>query len=354
MIQLVPRTEGNLLLALLSPLLAFALTMLIGAILLAILGFEPGEVLWNFFVLSLTGSYQFAELFVKATPLILMAVGLSLGFRANVWNIGAEGQFILGAIFAALVALPLKAWPIGLLLPLTALAAIFGGMLWAAIPAFLKSRFHASELLTSLMLVYVAQQLLFYLVAGPMKDPFAFSWPKSADFPAAAQMPILAADTRFHLGFIIALVVAVIGWLALTRTSFGFYLSVAGSAPKAARFSGYSEKMALWASLLIGGGLAGLAGFIEAANNVGFLSQSLTTGLGFTAIIVAFLGRLHPLGIVVSGLLLALTYLGGETVQTFNQVPQGLTQVLQATLLFLILASDLVLRYRFVLRVSAA
>lgn len=344
--RIVKRVSVPWYLQVIGPVAAFVLTMLIGAVLLAVLGFNAREVLYNFFVLSLTGTYQQAELFVKAAPLVLIAIGLAVGYKANIWNIGAEGQFLLGAITGGITAIWLGdslGWA-GLIV--ASVAAIAGGAAWAAIPAFLRDRMNASELLTSLMLVYVGQQLLFYLVAGPLKDPYAFSWPKSSDFESDMIFPILVSGTRFHMGIIIAAVLAFLTWIVLSRSHLGFQIRVAGSSPRAGQFSGFTPGYIIWVTLLFSGACAGLAGYIEAANNVGHLSGGLSVGYGFTAIIVAFLGRLNPIGIVVAGLLLALTFLGGETVQTFNQVPKGLTLVLQALLLFLVLASEIVLRYR--------
>jgi simple sugar transport system permease protein len=353
-IRLVRRPRPSRLGRLLAPLIAFVLALGVGAGLLAAVGFDPVAVYRNFLFTSLTGGYQQAELLVKASPLILMALGLALAYRANVWNIGAEGQYILGAIGGGGAGLALQqglaeagaAYPIW---PLMLLAGAATGALWAAVPALLRTRFNASELLTSLMLVYIAQHLLHYLVQGPWRDPMAFAWPKSPNFIDAATLPLLVDGTRLHWGVLLIPLVAIAFWILFYRTALGYRIRVQGSAPLAGRFSGFRASVTVWLTLLLSGALAGMAGTIEAANTVGHLSEHVAVGFGFSAIIVAFLGRLHPLGIVLAGLVLAYIALGGETVQTFNQVPQGITLVLQALLLLFVLAADFLVTHRLVL-----
>jgi len=286
------------------------------------------------------------ELLVKASPLVLIGTGLSLGFRANVWNIGAEGQYTLGALAGGGLALAFYDSTSHLLFPAMMAAGIIGGMAWAAIPAFLRTRFNASEILTSLMLTYVAQQLLIYLVVGPWKDPEGYGFPQSRLFQEAATAPNLVAGTRIHLGVLVALIVVGLGWIVMAKSLIGFQLRVVGQAPRAARYAGFSERRAIWFSLLLGGALAGLAGLFEVAGPVGQLTPSISPGYGFTAIIVAFLGRLHPVGVLFGGLLLALTYLGGEKAQIDLGMPNAVTGIFQGILLFYLLACDLLILYR--------
>ncbi len=348
-LRLEPRGQRSALWTYGSPVLALLLTVVTAGLIFAVLGRAPVEALYTFLVAPLTSANGLSELFVKAAPLILIGVGLSLGFRANVWNIGAEGQFILGAIFGGGLALHAGTgdgaggwW----LFPGMIVMGALGGMFWAAIPALLKTRFNANEILTSLMLTYVAQLLLLYLVTGPWKDPEGYGFPQTAMFADAALSPILVPETRIHLGVAAALLAAVAGWLILGKTLLGFQLRVFGLAPRAARFAGFSQNGLTWLSLLIGGGLAGLAGLFEVAGPIGQLTPSISPGYGFTAIIVAFLGRLHPLGVVLAGLVLALSYLGGEAAQIELGLPNAVTGIFQGILLFFLLGCDVLILYR--------
>jgi simple sugar transport system permease protein len=263
-----------------------------------------------------------------------------------VWNIGAEGQLTVGAIAGGGVALALWGQQGVWILPLLCLAGILGGMAWAAIPAFLKTRFGVNEILTSLMLAYVATLALSALVYGPWKDPQGFNFPQSRRFSDSSLLPMLLAGTRLNLGSIVALLTAVAVWVVMTFTIVGFQLRVAGQAPAAARYAGFDRNRIVWFCLLVSGGLAGLAGTFEITGPIGRLIPVITPGYGFTAIIVAFLGRLHPLGIIASGLLMALSYIGGENAQVEVGLPQAATGVFQGMLLFFLLASDFIVRYR--------
>ncbi|MCP5150271.1 MAG: ABC transporter permease [Ectothiorhodospiraceae bacterium] len=331
---------------LLSPVLAVLATVITAAVLFAMFGLDPWSSLHTFFVAPIASGYGVAELLVKATPLVLCAVGLSIGFRAGVWNIGAEGQLTLGAIVGGGLAIHLHESQSAWLLPAMALAGIAGGMLWAAVPAWLRTRFNANEILVSLMLTYVATLLLSYLVHGPWRDPEGFNFPESRLFPEAGTLPVLLEGTRLHLGALVALVLAIGAWLLLGRSLVGFQVRVIGNAPAAARYAGFSEAGLVWFSLLLGGGLAGLAGLIEVAGPIGQLVPSVSPGYGFTAIIVAFLGRLHPFGVVLAGLLMALSYLGGEAAQMRLGLPAAVTGVFQGMLLFFLLAADVLILHR--------
>ncbi len=346
MIRLVPRQEVSQAMVYLSPLIALAATVLSGLILFAILGFQPFDPLYNFFVKPLLGPSGITNLFLKATPLVLIAIGLSMGYRANVWNIGAEGQYTIGAVFAGGLALAFFEVDSPLLLPGMVVFGVLGGMAWAAIPAFLRTRFNASELLTSLMLVYVATQVLLYLVHGPWKDPDGFSFPETRLFHAAATLPRLWSGTRLNLGWPIALVAVFAGWIIMGRSLVGFQIRVSGAAPNAARFAGFSERRTIWLTLMLGGGLAGLAGMIEVSGTIGQIVPVISPGYGFTAIIVAFLGRLNPIGILFAGLLMSLSFLGGEMVQIENGLPRSVGGLFQGLLLFFVLASDVLINYR--------
>jgi simple sugar transport system permease protein len=354
LLRLEPRGAQSRLWTYASPILAMVLTIIASAIIFSVLGKDPLESLYVFLVAPLVSSSSLPELFVKAAPLILIGVGLSLGFRANVWNIGAEGQYTLGAIFAGGLALAYPEAPAILLIPAMIVAGCIGGMIWAAIPAYLRTHWNANEILTSLMLTYVAQLLLIYLVTGPWRDPDGYGFPQTALFSSNATAPILVEGTRVHLGVLFALLAGVIGWVVLTRSVIGFQLRVLGQAPRAARYAGFSQNRLIWLSLLAGGGLAGIAGMFEVSGPVGQLTPQISPGYGFTAIIVAFLGRLHPIGVICGGLILALSYLGGETAQIDLGMPNAVTGIFQGVLLFFLLACDVLILYRLRGRKAAA
>jgi len=329
-----------------SPLLACAITVLLGLGLFLLLGKDPLRGLQMFFWEPVKSAYAWSELGIKATPLVLIALGLALCFRSNVWNIGAEGQFIVGALAGGWVAMQATPDTGRGIVVLILLAGVAGGMAWAAITALLRDRFNASEILVSLMLVYVADLLLGYLVYGPWKDPNGYNFPQTISFLAATKIPRLVEGWRVNIGVLIALVSVLGFWLLLFRTYAGFALQVGGLAPAAARYAGFSSRRALWTALLLSGGMAGLAGALEAAGPLGQLTPYVPAGYGFAAIIVAFVGRLHPLGIVFSGILMSMFYIGGELAQSRLGLPKSITGVFQGLLLFSLLACDTLIHYR--------
>ncbi len=349
MLKLEARPQPSQLMSLASPLLALAVTVVIGLGLFVMLGKNPLQGLQVFFVEPLKNAYQWSELAIKATPLILIALGLAVCFRANVWNIGAEGQFVVGALCAGWVAMQAGPATAALgkgIVVLVLLAGVLGGMLWAAIVALLRDRFNANEILVSLMLVYVAEMLLSYLVYGPWKDPKGYNFPQTITFLPETRVPRLVSNLRAHIGVVIAAVAVGGFWLFLFRTYKGFALQVGGLAPAAARYAGFSSSRSLWMALLISGGMAGLAGGLEAAGPLGQLSPHVPAGYGFAAIIVAYVGRLHPVGIIFSGILMSMFYIGGELAQTRMGLPKSLTGVFQGLLLFTLLAGDTLIHYR--------
>jgi len=329
-----------------SPLLALAVTVLIGTVLFALLGKDPLRGLEVFFVEPVKSVYALTELAVKATPLILVGLGLAVCFRSNVWNIGAEGQFIVGAIVASGVAMQADATTGRWIVAAVILGGVVGGMAWAGIVAFLRDRFNANEILVSLMLVYVADQLLGYLVYGPWKDPAGYNFPQTITFLKATQIPRLFTGYRVNIGLVIALASVAVSWVLLFRTYAGFQLQVGGLAPAAARYAGFSSRKALWLALLLSGGMAGLAGGLEVAGPLGQLTPHVPAGYGFAAIIVAFVGRLHPVGVVFSAILMSMFYIGGELAQSRLGLPKALTGVFQGLLLFTLLACDTLIVYR--------
>jgi ABC-type uncharacterized transport system permease subunit len=346
MLKLEARPQASKAMSIASPLLALAITVVLGVLLFAALGKDPVRGLQVFFYEPVKSGYALSELAVKATPLILIALGLALCFRSNVWNIGAEGQYILGAVFAGGVAMQAGPdtgrWIVVAIL----LAGVVGGMLWAGIVALLRDRFNANEILVSLMLVYVAGMVLSYLVYGPWKDPQGYNFPQTITFLDATKVPRLFPGLRVNIGLLIALAMVGAFWVFLFRTYAGFQLQVGGLAPMAARYAGFSSRRSLWLALLASGGMAGLAGGLEAAGPLGQLTPYVPVGYGFAAIIVAFVGRLHPVGIVFSALLMSMFYIGGELAQSRMGLPKSITGVFQGLLLFTLLACDTLIHYR--------
>ena len=346
MFRLEPRPAPSKLLTLASPLVALAVTVLVGVVLFTMLGKDPMAALRLFFIEPLSSRYALSELTIKATPLILIALGLAVCFRANLWNIGAEGQFIVGAIFAGGVALQASPESPALYFVLVLAAGVLGGMLWAAVVALLRDRFNASEILVSLMLVYVAEMLLSYLVYGPWKDPQGYNFPQTITFLEMTRVPRLMTGLRANIGVVLALVSVAVFLVFLFRTYQGFQLQVGGMAPLAARYAGFSSRTALWTALLVSGGMAGLAGALDVAGPQGQLTPYVPVGYGFAAIIVAFVGRLHPVGIVFSAVLMSMFYIGGELAQSRLGLPKALTGVFQGLLLFALLACDTFIHQR--------
>jgi len=346
-IELVKRPQHSALFSALSPFIALALTLAAGAIMFLFLGKNPVEALYYFFIDPLREVWSLHELAVKAAPLILIAVGLSICYLSNNWNIGAEGQFILGAIAGSILPVMYPDFQSWIVLPLMLLMGIVGGAAYAAIPAFLKVRFNTNEILTSLMLVYVAQLFLDWIVRGPWRNPAGFNFPETQTFHSFAILPeIWPASGRAHWGFVFAIVAALVLWFVLSRTLKGFEVKVIGQSPRAGRFAGFSRNRMVIFAFLVSGALAGLAGISEVSGAIGQLRTTISPGYGFTAIIVAFLGRLNPLGIVAAGLVLALTYLGGEAAQISIGVTDKVARSFQGMLLFFVLACDMLIHYR--------
>ena len=337
--------------AYMTPVLAVIATMIAGGLLFAVLGKNPFEAIRTIFWDPLFGEFAFyyrPQLLVKGGPLILIAIGLSLGFRAGIWNIGAEGQYIMGAIFGAgagLAFYPLDAWYI---FPIMIVAGAVGGMLWAMIPAFLKVRFGTNEILVSLMLVYVAEQLLASMSLGLLKNPEGHGFPGSRnlrDYASAFNAEIFEGS-GMHWGVVAAFIAVIFAYILLNRHMLGFHIKLTGQAPRAAKFAGVNPSRLILFCLGASGMLAGLAGMFEVSGPAGQISIDFNTGYGFTAIIVAFLGRLHPVGILMAGLLMALTYIGGEIAQGQLGLPAAAIQLFQGMLLFFLLAVDLLTNFR--------
>ncbi len=331
----------------LSPLIAAVMMLFSGLIIFSMLGKNPAIAFHAFFIEPVNDFYGLGELIIKASPLMLIGVGLAIGFRANIWNIGAEGQLAMGAVFGGGIALYFNESTSGFVLPAMFIAGAVGGMLWASIPAFLKTRFNANEILVSLMLNYVAILFLSLLIHGPWKDPQGYGFPQSILFSDSALLPVLIEGTRLHAGVIISFAAIGVGWIFLLRSFLGYQLQVSGLAINAASYAGFKYKKMIWIGLLAGGLAAGLAGVSEIAGPIGQLLPSVSPGYGFAAIIVAYVGRLHPGGIFLSSLLMALLYLGGESGQMNLDLPSAVTGIFQGMLLFYLLAADFLINFRF-------
>jgi simple sugar transport system permease protein len=346
------RPEHSAKMALLSPVIAILLTLVTGGIIFALRGLNPFEALYVYFVEPLTTAWSIEQLIVKATPLALIGAGLAVAYTANVWNIGAEGQLTAGAIVGAAVPVlfPELQSPVTLLLMIV--LGMAGGMAWAAIPAFLKNRFGANEILTSLMLVYVVQFMLDWLVRGPWRDPQGYNFPKTVSFtgwqtlPSFEVLPASMGPLYINLGAVFAVVAVAALAVLMRRTLKGFELRVQGVAPRAGRFAGFSRAKTVWFCFLLSGALAGLAGICEVMSTVGQLQPGISPGYGFTAIIVAFLGRLNPVGALIAAFALAISYLGGEAAQVALGISDKTARVFQGILLFYILACDSLILYR--------
>ncbi len=352
-LRLVPRVQPSRAMLFLAPVLAVALTLVVGLAVFAWLGQNPFKAFRVFFVDPVSDMSGMSELLLKASPLCLIALGLAVGFRASIWNIGAEGQMYMGGIFATGLAIYFHEASGAWLLPAMVVAGALGGALWASITALLRAQFHANEILVSLMLTYVADLTVKYLVYGPWQDPQANNFPITVPFSDNALFPLFAAwgwdwfeGTRINASVFLTVAAVPLAWLFMERSFLGFQLQVTGLAPGAARYAGFPEKRMVWMALLISGAAAGLAGVSEVAGPIGQLNDRWAPLYGFTAIIVAALGRMHAFGIVLASLLMALLYLGGEAVQITLQLPKAISQVFQGLLLMFLLGCDVLVNYR--------
>ncbi|KQT61040.1 sugar ABC transporter permease [Methylobacterium sp. Leaf456] len=345
-LDLIPRARRSPWLDALTPVLAFALAVLIGGIAVSALGVAPSQAFLTYFVAPLSEVWSIQEVALKAAPLALIATGLAFCYRAGLWNIGAEGQYVVGGLAGGIVAIAahgmegFSLW----VLPAMLVAGTLAGLAYAMIPALLKVRLGVSEILTSLMLVYVAQLLLDYMVRGPLRDPKGYNFPQSVGFDSFARLPYLMEGESLHAGVLVAALALALAALVLARTLFGFEVRLVGTSPRAARFAGFSQARLTLAVFAISGGAAGLAGILEVAGRIGQLQPEISPGYGFTAIIVAFLGRLSPPGILIAAFVIALTTIGGENAQIDLKLPLDLTRAFQGLLLGLVLGADVIAR----------
>ncbi len=352
MIQLEKRKEPSAFWTYSTPVLAVVLTMILGGLLFALIGKDPLLAIKTIFWDPILGEFAFyyrPEVFKKAAPLVLIASGLSYGFKAGIWNIGAEGQYIIGAICGAGVALafyPTEGrW---FIFPMMIVVGFLGGVVWAMIPALLRVYFRTNEILVSLMLVYVAEVLIKAFSIGLMRNPDGHGFPGSRNlnqYASAANLELFAG-TGIHWGVLTALFAVVATYVVLAKHQFGFFVRLTGESPRAAGFAGVNANRLIVICFVISGGLAGMAGLFEVAGPAGQILGSFPSFYGFTAIIVAFLGRLHPVGILFAGLLMALTYVGGNAAEAAMNIPSATIQIFQGMLLFSLLSVDVLTNYR--------
>ena len=346
LIKIEKRNDVPVLIYFITPFIAIILTILGGGIIFSFLGFNPIEALKFYFVTPISNLYGLSELLLKATPLCLIAIGLSFCFKSNNWNIGAEGQLTFGAIVGGGVALLFYNQEGFYILPTIIIAGAIGGMVFALIPAILKTHFNTNEILVSLMLVYVSKLILDYLVVGPWSNPEGFNFPETRQFSNSAKMPLLFEGLRIHAGIFLAIASVLLSWFILFKTYLGFQIKVSGLSLRTAKYAGFKGKTMILVVFMISGACAGLAGVGEIIGPIGQLHRMISPDYGFTAIIVAFLGRLNPFGIIFASLVIALTYLGAETAQIFLQIPKYTGQVFQGMILFFLLASDYLLFFK--------
>ena len=344
--KIVSRAQSSNIMNIFAPIIAVILTLITGSIIFSIMGFNAFFALHTFFISPISTTYGISELLVKATPLALIATGLAFCFKNNIYNIGAEGQLTMGAIFGGGIGIYFHDTNSFWLLPLMIIGGAIGGSLWAMIPALLKNKFNTNEILTSLMLVYVALFILDFLVVGPWRDPEGYSFPKTRHFSDSGRMPLLFEGLRIHIGLIITLILIFISWFVFAKTIFGFQLKVSGFSPIAARYAGFNQNILIYLAFGICGAFAGIAGLAEVSGPIGLIYRDISPNYGFTAIIVAFLGRLHPLGIIFASLIIALTYLGAEDAQLFMQVPAAVGFLFQGLVLFYLLGADFLVKYK--------
>lgn len=344
--MLIRRDRASTKAAVLAPVVAVLAAIVVNLLLFMLMGKDPVAVFYAMLLEPFLSWSSFSEVLLKMGPLLLIAQGLAIGFRAKVFNIGAEGQFILGAIFASIIPVYFPQATGGWIWPAMLVLGALGGMLWAVVPAFWRVRLNANEILVTLMMSLIAVQVLNFLLLGPWKDPAGFNFPQSVMFQYDAMVPILLPGTRVNVSLLLAFAAAILAWAYMQRSFGGYQFLVGGLAPRAAAYAGFSEARAITLSLLIGGFAAGLAGAAEVAGPIGQLQRSISTGYGYAAIIVAYLGGLHPVGIVASSLLMAALYIGGDNAMVSADLPVAAVRVFQGTLLVFYLAAVPFVRYR--------
>lgn len=347
MLQIVKKQEMSPRNAVLLRIAMVLVALIAAGLIILLLGYNPITVYANIVKGAVTNKYRFTQTINKAIPLVILSLGVAVAFKMKFWNIGAEGQLYMGAIGATFVAIFHPELPIYIMLPLMMIVGIICGGLWALIPALLKSSLGTSETLVTLMMNYIAQKIVTYLEIGPWKDPAAHGFPKIATFGENAILPKVFG---VHIGWIIALVLVVVVHILLKHTKLGYEISVLGENPQTARYAGMSIPKILIVSVFISGGLCGLVGMMQASAIENTLTDNLSGGLGFTAIITAYLAQLSAPAILVVSFLFAILLQGGAFLQVSLQIPAAVAEVIQGVILFFVLASEFFTCYKIVYR----
>lgn len=344
MIRLEKRAAPSPLTAVMVPVISIVLALLFGALFLAITGRDPLAIYIEMFSWAFGTSYGLSETVVKSIPLMLAGLGVALAFRMQLWNIGGEGQLFMGAFAATWVALNFPDQPAWLLLPVMFFVSALAGGVWGLLPAIPRAYWGVNEIITTLMLNYVAILWVDYLVYGPWRDPAGFNFPLTAKFSAGAVLPTLG-DSRIHIGLLFGLVIAVVLWVVFSRTKWGYEIRVIGDSPGAARYAGISIPRNILLVMFISGAICGLVGMTETAGVMHRLQPGFSPGYGYTAIIIASLAKLNPMAVVLVAFLFGGLQVGGFMIQT-SGVPATMVAMLQGSVLFFILGGDVLLRYR--------
>jgi len=327
-------------------ILSVLLSLPVIAVIFKLKGVDPILAYKKIFTGAFGSTYGLSETVVKAIPLILCGVGLAIPFRALIWNIGAEGQLLIGAIVSTGIALKFPDWPAYILLPTMFIVGFIGGAVWGMIPGFLRAKLRANEVITTLMLNYIAYKLLEYLVYGPWKGKEEWGFPYTSKFSPSAQLPRLF-NTRIHYPtLILGLVLAILTYILIYRTKWGYEIRVVGENPEAANYAGISHLKVILLVMALSGGFAGLAGVGEVAGIQHRLRLGISPGYGYTAIIVAWLGRLHPLAIVLTSLLFGGLLVGGDMIQVALGLPFAAIDIFNGVILFFVLAGDFIMKYK--------
>ncbi len=327
------------------PIAAVLATLILSAIPILIAGGELWKSYFYLFYGALGTRFNLLETFVKASPLLLTGLAVAFAFRAKFWNIGAEGQLLAGALAATVLGISLKSVPPVMVLPMVIVAGFLAGGLWAFIPAILKTKLKVDDVVSSLLLNYVMIHIMGALLFGPLQQPGS-SWPRSSEICAAAKYPILMPRSRFHMGILIALLAVLVIWFINNKTTFGYQNKAVGVNLRAARFGGIRTNAVILWTALISGGLAGLAGVGELCALQYRLIMDISPGYGYSGIVIAMLGNLHPVGVLFSSLFFSIIIVGAQTMSRMTGVPVYIAEVIQGMALMIMLVFLLFTEYR--------
>lgn len=346
-VKLEKRLSPSTAMTIATPICSVLMAMIFCALFLVFTGRDPLEVYSAMVSGALGSAYGLSETLVKAIPLMLCSLGVSLAFRMQLWNIGGEGQLYMGAAFATWAALSFPNWPVWLLLPFMVLVSMAGGGLWALIAAGLRAKWQVNEIIITLMLNYIGSLWVSYLVHGPWRDPQGRNFPLTAPFSPSALLPTLG-DTRIHAGLLFALIIMLLLYVVFRQSRWGYEIRVIGASEMAARYAGMNIKRNIYFVMLASGAVCGLAGMTEVSGIVGRLQPTISPGYGYTAIIVAWLSRMHPFAIGAVSLIFGALQVGGYFIQTLG-VPATVSAMLQGAILFFVAGGEIFTQYRVVI-----